>query len=197
MPQPHHEDSSLPRSSSSSSHEDTQPFTPESSAKLVLGPYRNDDLPKTFGRYRVVSRLGEGGFGAVFRALDDQLQRDVAIKVTKGSMIGLSMRERFLDEARIVASLDHPNIVPVHDVGQTDTGDLFIVSKLIDGSDLNTRIRLDRPDRILSLRIVEQIADALQYAHSKGLVHRDVKPANILLDRRDRPYLADFGIALR
>ncbi len=156
-----------------------------------------DGLPRSFGRYRVVSMLGQGGFGAVYRAVDDQLQRDVAIKVTLGSLLDPSLRQSFLNEARIVAALDHPNIVPVHDVGQTDSGDFFVVSKLIDGSDLSSRLKLDRPDRILSLRIVEQIADALHYAHAKGLVHRDVKPANILLDRRNHPYLADFGLALR
>ena len=156
-----------------------------------------NSLPQSFGRHRVVSLLGKGGFGAVYRAVDGELQRDVAIKVTLGSLLDPAMRESFLTEARIVAALDHPNIVPVYDVGQSDTGDFFVVSKLIDGSDLAKRMKLHRPDRLLSLRIVEQIADALHYAHTQGLVHRDVKPANILLDRHDRPYLADFGIALR
>jgi serine/threonine protein kinase/tetratricopeptide (TPR) repeat protein len=155
------------------------------------------NTPKSFGRYRVVSILGKGGFGAVYRAVDDQLQRDVAIKVTLGSLLDPSVRQGFLTEARIVAALDHPNIVPVYDVGQTDNGDFFVVSKLIDGSDLSSRIKVDRPSRNLSLRIIELMADALNYAHAKGLVHRDVKPANILLDRQDRPYLADFGLALR
>jgi serine/threonine protein kinase/formylglycine-generating enzyme required for sulfatase activity len=154
-------------------------------------------LPKAFGRHRVVSLIGKGGFGAVYRAIDEQLQRDVAIKVTLASLLDSSIRMGFLTEARIVAALDHPNIVPVFDVGQTDSGDFFVVSKLIDGSDLSLRIKLDRPDRILALRIVEQIADALHYAHSKGMIHRDVKPGNILLDRKDRPFLTDFGIALR
>lgn len=154
-------------------------------------------LPMSFGRYRVVSLLGKGGFGRVYRAVDEQLQRDVAVKVTLGTMLDAALRESFLTEARIVASLDHPNIVPVHDVGQTEQGDFFVVSKLIDGSDLATKLKVDRPDRVLALRIVEQVAEALHYAHAKGLVHRDVKPANILLDRQDRPYLTDFGIALR
>ena len=156
-----------------------------------------DVSDQRFGRYRVISLLGRGGFGEVYRAIDDQLKRDVAIKVTLGSKLDSSTKQGFLNEAQIVAALDHPAIVPVYDVGQTAKGDFFVVSKLIDGADLATRIKVDRPDRILSLRIVEQIADALNHAHSKGLVHRDVKPANILIDRRDRPYLTDFGIALR
>lgn len=179
----------------------TGPRAREASASL---PARDKEpvstesvLPKSFGRYRVVSLLGKGGFGRVYRAVDEQLQRDVAVKVTLGTMLDAALRESFLTEARIVASLDHPNIVPVHDVGQTEQGDFFVVSKLIDGSNLATKLKVHRPDRVLSLRIVEQVAEALHYAHAKGLVHRDVKPANILLDRQDRPYLTDFGIALR
>jgi len=103
----------------------------------------------------------------------------------------------FLKEAQMLAELEHPNIVPVYEIGTTERNDIFIVSKLIDGMDLATRIEKDRPSRELSLEIIAAIADALYYAHSKGLVHRDIKPANILLDKNDRPYLADFGIALR
>ncbi len=169
----------------------------ESQDTAVTGSNDFDVSDRRFGRYRVISLLGRGGFGEVYRAIDDQLKRDVAIKVTLGSKLDSSTKQGFLNEAQIVAALDHPAIVPVYDVGQTAKGDFFVVSKLIDGADLATRIKVDRPDRILSLRIVEQIADALNHAHSKGLVHRDVKPANILIDRRDRPYLTDFGIALR
>ncbi|MBU6238275.1 MAG: SUMF1/EgtB/PvdO family nonheme iron enzyme [Planctomycetes bacterium] len=181
--------------------EPTDPSKPTAIPKL-LDPTRSfvpkePPLPKSFGRYRVLSRLGHGGFGTVYRAIDEQLQREVAVKVTRSESLEPDMRQSFLIEARIVAKLDHPHIVPVLDVGPTEQGDFYVVSKLIEGSNLADRIESDRPNRTLSLRIVEQISDALHYAHSQGLVHRDVKPANILLDRSDRPYLTDFGIALR
>ena len=157
----------------------------------------SSEVPKTVGRYTIKKLLGRGGFGEVYLGLDEQLRREVAIKLTFGSRVGRSAVKMFLAEAQMLAELDHPNIVPVYDIGTTERGDIFIVSKLIDGADLATRIEQNRPSRELSLEIIAAIADALHYAHSKGLIHRDIKPANILLDKTDRPYLADFGIALR
>ena len=156
-----------------------------------------NETPQKVGRYAIKKLLGRGGFGEVYLGLDEQLQREVAIKLTFGSRVGRSAVKMFLAEARILAELDHPNIVPVFDIGTTERGDIFIVSKLIDGTDLATRIEQNRPSRELSLEIIAAIAEALHYAHAKGMIHRDIKPANILLDKTDRPYLADFGIALR
>jgi serine/threonine protein kinase/formylglycine-generating enzyme required for sulfatase activity len=155
------------------------------------------NVPMKVGRYAIKRLLGRGGFGEVYLGFDDQLQRDVAIKLTFGSRVGPKATRMFMAEARMLAELDHPNIVPVFDIGTTDKGDIYIVSKLIDGTDLATRIEKDRPSRELALEIIGAIAEALHYAHSTGLIHRDIKPANILLDKTDRPYLADFGIALR
>ncbi len=149
------------------------------------------------GRYRIDHSLGRGGFGEVYQAFDVDLQRTVAIKITFVKMLASKDRDSFLNEARIVASLDHPNIVQVYDVGQTPDGDYYSVSKLIDGSNLATHLKQERPSRVLSLEIVESIARALQHAHTKGLVHRDVKPSNIVLDRNAFPFLTDFGIAMR
>ena len=105
--------------------------------------------------------------------------------------------DAFLREARILAKLDHPNIVPVFDVGRTEDGLCFVVSKLVEGSDLAVRIEQARPSVRDSAGLVATIADALHYAHSRGLVHRDIKPANILIDAAGNPCVADFGIALR
>jgi serine/threonine protein kinase len=154
--------------------------------------------PSKIGRYRIIRRLGQGGFGRVYLAHDDDLDRPVAIKVPNPERIAHPEDvEAYLNEARILAKLDHPHIVPVHDVGRTENGFCFVVSKLIEGSDLATRIGQARPSWRDSAGLIATIADALHYAHSRGLVHRDIKPANILIDASGRPCVADFGLALR
>jgi eukaryotic-like serine/threonine-protein kinase len=150
------------------------------------------------GRYSILKRLGKGGFGEVFLAFDQELDRAVAIKVPHRERITQPEDiEAYLAEARIVASLDHSHIVPVYDVGRTDDGLCFIVSKFIEGSDLASRIKKARPSFHESVALVAAVAEALHYAHTHGLVHRDVKPANILLDTSGKAYVADFGLALK
>ncbi len=155
------------------------------------------DQPTHFGRYRIEALLGRGGFGVVYKAWDDQLRRSVAIKVTYRQFLSSNGRNAYLTEARTVASLDHPHIVPVHDVGQTEKGDYYLVAKLIDGSDLASRMKANRPSHQESVKIVASIAEALHHAHGKGLVHRDIKPGNILIDTQGHAFLTDFGLALR
>ena len=131
-------------------------------------------------------------------AHDDDLDRPVAIKVPRPERVSRPEDvEAYLDEARILASLDHPHIVPVHDVGRTDDGLCFVVSKLIEGSDLATKIKEARPGFHESAELVATVAEALHYAHTRGLVHRDIKPANILIDASGKPFVADFGLALK
>jgi serine/threonine protein kinase/formylglycine-generating enzyme required for sulfatase activity len=134
----------------------------------------------------------------VYLAHDDELNRPVAIKVPhRGRVFCPEDLEAYIAEARIVASLDHPNIVPVYHVGQTEDGLCYVVSKFIEGGDLRATIERSRPSPTASVELVATLAESLHYAHLRGLVHRDIKPANILLDRTNRPYIADFGLALK
>jgi len=150
------------------------------------------------GRYRVIRLLGHGSFGQVYLAHDNDLDRPVAIKITSPERVaGPEDALEYLAEARALARLDHPHIVPVHDAGRTDAGLCYIVSKFIDGTDLRDRLRHARPSLRESAELVAVIAHALHHAHSRDLVHRDVKPANILIDLGGKPWLADFGLALK
>src|SRR4029079_14792085 len=125
------------------------------------------------GRYVILGSLGKGGFGEVYRAFDDRLDRPVAIKVPRTERVSQPEDvEAYLNEARIVASLDHPHIVPVYDTGRTDDGLCFVVSKLIEGSDLANRIKEARPGFHESAGLVATVAEALHFAHTRGLVHR-------------------------
>jgi serine/threonine protein kinase/formylglycine-generating enzyme required for sulfatase activity len=153
--------------------------------------------PVAIGRYRIIRRLGQGGFARVYLAHDDELDRPVAVKVPNPERVGgLQDVEKYLVEARMLAKLDHPHIVPVYDAGRTDDGLCYVVSKFVEGSDLAERMRQGRMAFRESAELVAAVALALHHAHARGLVHRDVKPANILLDVTDRPSVADFGLAL-
>ncbi len=154
--------------------------------------------PHHVGRYRIDKVLGQGGFGLVYLAHDDQLQRLVAIKVPHRKLVDRpEAAEAYLTEARTVANLDHPHIVPVFDVGGTEDCPCYVVSKYIDGTDLATRLKQSRLSIHEAVELVATVAEALHHAHKQGLVHRDIKPGNILLDRSGKPFVADFGLALR
>ena len=147
------------------------------------------------GRYRLDERIAEGGFGEVWRGFDEELQRPVAVKLPKKRRSGAGDEEAFLAEARKVARLKHPGIVPVYDVGR-HASDYFIVSDLIDGQDLGAMLR-EKPLALRdAVRVVGEAARHLHHAHEQDFVHRDIKPENILIDRHDKVYLTDFGIAL-
>jgi serine/threonine protein kinase/formylglycine-generating enzyme required for sulfatase activity len=155
-------------------------------------------VPSHVGRYRVRSLLGEGGFGRVFLVFDEQLERFAAVKVPHRQLVpGPEAAGFYLAEARAAASLDHPNIVPVYDVGSAPDCPCFIVSKFIEGRTLARHLEAGRPSFAESARLVATVAEALGHAYQRGIVHRDVKPGNILLDTAGRPYVADFGLALR
>src|SRR6516162_683560 len=144
--------------------------------------------PQHIGRYRVERVLGEGGFGIVYLAHDEQLQRLVAVKVPHPERVKTPEDvQAYLTEARTLANLDHPNIVPVYDVGGTEDCPFFVVSKFIEGSTLAQKIKEDRPSVSEAAELVATVAEALHHAHKQGLVHRDIKPGNILLDRSSKP----------
>jgi serine/threonine protein kinase/formylglycine-generating enzyme required for sulfatase activity len=159
----------------------------------------NRDAPTTparIGRYRLGAILGAGSFGTVYRAFDEQMQREVALKVLRddAAMPG-DTTEAFLREARVVAQLHHPHVVTVHDAGEAD-GCKYIVYELVDGESLRDRLR----QPLLAAEaacLLAPVADALHHAHTRGLLHRDVKPANILVDRDSRARLIDFGLGIR
>ena len=150
----------------------------------------------SFGRYRLLGSLGEGGMGQVFRAYDTATDREVALKVLAPQAAqDPSFEQRFRREAHVAARLSEPHVVPIHNYGEID-GRLYVDMRLIAGPDLGSVLATSgalNPDR--AVRIIEQVAYALDAAHAINLVHRDIKPSNILLDRRDFVYLIDFGIA--
>lgn len=157
-----------------------------------------DDLSGQFGRYRIVKKLGEGGMGAVYLAHDTQLERQVALKVPRFSaQDSPQAMERFLREARLAATLHHPNVCPIHDVGRV--GDTpYLTMAYIEGHPLSTFIRPDKPLPAKHVAVVvRKLAMALQDAHEHGIIHRDLKPSNIMIDRRHEPVIMDFGLARR
>ena len=160
----------------------------------------DDVAPEILGRFRILAKLGEGAFGQVYRAHDPQLDREVALKVAKPAALDSPERVwRFTREARAAANLRHPNVVPVYDSGEAG-GRHYIATGFIDGRTLQAEIkeRNGRPaDPGRAAVVVRRLAEALGYAHTKGVVHRDVKPANVLVDRTGEVLVADFGLATR
>jgi hypothetical protein len=148
-----------------------------------------------FGRYQVRRVLGAGGFATVYLSHDSQLDRPVAIKVFRGPAVPKTESDALLQEARRLARLRHPGIVTVHDVGVQE-GRVYIVSDFLDGPSLEEWLRSARPGWHEAGRLAAAVADALAHAHTRSIVHRDVKPANILLIADRTPVLVDFGLAL-
>jgi YVTN family beta-propeller protein len=155
----------------------------------------------TLGDFKVEDEVGRGGMGVVYRAVQISLGRPVALKVIAGSLSdNVAFRDRFVRESRLTASLDHPNVIPVFAAGETE-GVLYIAMRYVDGTDLRSLVAAEgRLDPLRAAGVIAQVASALDAAHERGLVHRDVKPANILVAARgggEHVYLTDFGLTKR
>jgi formylglycine-generating enzyme required for sulfatase activity len=152
-------------------------------------------VPFQIPGYRILRRIGIGGMASVYLASQESLARLVAIKVLASQQTpSEELVRRFENEARTIARLDHPHIVSIFDVGRTSTGQIYYTMPYLPNGDLAGRTLRDDPARVLE--VVRALAEALGCAHDQGIVHRDVKPENVLFDKLDRPLLADFGIAL-
>ena len=151
-----------------------------------------------FAGYRIDSRIGRGGMGVVYRATDLALERTVALKVLADDLAkDPGFQRRFVTESRLAASLDHPNIIPIYAAGEFD-GVYYIAMRFVPGHDLRTLLREEGPvDPQRAVRLIAQVSSALDVAHRAGLVHRDVKPANVLVTAEDHVYLTDFGLSKR
>jgi serine/threonine protein kinase len=176
---------------------------PKSTAPPNPADRQETSHPERMGRFEVIKTLGAGRFGTVYLAHDEKLKRAVALKVPHreegGAPSGPDSEwlESVRAEAQKTASLNDPRIVPIYDIQEMDDGRPFIVSKYIAGRDLAARLKAGPIDHTESVGIVEQIARALHHAHLQGLVHRDIKPHNILIEENGQPAVTDFGLAIR
>jgi tRNA A-37 threonylcarbamoyl transferase component Bud32 len=152
-------------------------------------------LAPHFPHLEILSLLGQGGMGAVYKARQVKLDRLVALKILPAEWgRDPAFSERFAREARALARLNHPHIVSVHDFGEAG-GHFFLLMEFVDGANVRQLLQAGPLEPALALSVIPQICDALQYAHEEGVVHRDVKPENILVDKRSRVKIADFGLA--
>jgi hypothetical protein len=178
-----------------------QPVDPplhDDQAETVLAPGpppTPDGLPEVFGRYRILRLLGQGGMGTVYLAHDTNLGRPVALKVPRFQAGDPRLVDRFYREARIAATFTHPNLCPVHDVGQ-EGGVHYLTMPFISGESLSARLKREgRLPQRTAADLTARIARALDVAHGAGVIHRDLKPANVMINERGEPVVMDFGLA--
>ena len=152
--------------------------------------------PDKVGRYKIKSELGRSGMATVYRAFDPISNREVAIKILPRQMLdNLVTRARFKREIKLIASLEHPSIVPVYDVGGEDNHQPYFVMRYMSGGSLSDMIKKGRFSLRDAALVIERLAAALDHAHSNGVIHRDIKPDNVLFDTSNNPYISDFGVA--
>src|SRR5581483_9434813 len=154
-----------------------------------------DEVAAAFPNLEIISLIGQGGMGYVFKARQPRLDRFVALKILPQTLAAdPAFAERFAREGRVLARLNHPNIVTIHDFGQAG-GFFYLLIEFVDGVNLRQAMQSGRIQPAEALGIVPKVCDALQFAHNEGILHRDIKPENIMLDAKGRVKIADFGIA--
>jgi serine/threonine protein kinase len=187
--------------SHSENHKVSAMSSPGAASTSDWEPPLPDELQRMLPNYEVTGILGRGGMGAVYKGIQRNLERPVAIKLlpetfSKGAD-ELNFTARFKQEARAMAKMAHPAIISVYDFGETENGQLYFVMEFIDGMDIHQYMKAHggKLPQEHALNIVAHVLDALEYAHHMGIVHRDIKPANILINREGRVKIADFGLA--
>jgi predicted Ser/Thr protein kinase len=168
--------------------EPTQSFQP-----TTLAPFAPGDC--LLGRYEIRRELGRGGMGVVYVAWDRELSREVAVKVPALDRLPPGFAETFLHEARTAAGLEHPGIIRIYDFGRHE-GVAFAVMQYVDGPSLKESLASQPVSHARAVEILIDIAEALHYAHKRGFIHRDLKPGNVLMDKDEKPHIADFGLAI-
>jgi serine/threonine protein kinase/Tfp pilus assembly protein PilF len=169
--------------------------TPEALGSAPLVPPAAFAVPERIGSYRVLRLLGEGGMGTVYEAEQDNPRRPVALKVIRPGFVTPAMLKRFAHEAQVLGRLHHPGIAPIYDAGVADDGRPFFALELVRGLPLDEYARRHGLDLAARLDLLARVCDAVQHAHEQGVIHRDLKPGNVMVDETGRPRVLDFGVA--